>query len=193
MTRRLCPVLLFGLSLACGASTHSPSTVEPNQKAVVSPQSESTKPALLVRAGRVPSFEAGAFLVSDFESGTIEHGWGGKWKTSSDPHHLGTTLLPNPLVVSAAGASGSKYGLRIHGHFGRNVEPWPYADVRASFSPADLSSVETVRFHVRGDGKKYILALVRETVVDFAHYRAEFVAPKEWTQVELPLMEEVQG
>lgn len=149
------------------------------------PATSSVPPVVL--AGRQLSFEGEVFLVDDFEDGSLEHALGGRWSTSFDSHGLGTTLSPSPLEVHQAGAQGSLHALGIAGHFGKNQQPWPYADLRASFSSTDLSSFAAVRFWVRGNGKEYVLAIVRETVTDYAHYRSEFVASKEWTQVELPL------
>lgn len=144
-------------------------------------------PAPVVRPGRQLSFEGETFLLDDFEDAALDHALGGSWNTSFDSHGLGTTLSPSPLAVTSGGALNSQYALGIEGHFGRNVQPWPYADLRAAFAATDLSQFSKLRFWARGNGKEYVLAIVRETVTDFAHYRAEFVAPVEWTLVELPL------
>ncbi len=155
-------------------------------------EEEAVEAAPPIQVGRALDVEGESFLVGDFESEGLAHGLGGSWTTSFDSHSLGTTLAPTPLTRTAGGANSSDFALRIHGHFGKNIAPWPYADVRASFERTDLNRFSTVRFWAKGDGKKYVLAIVRTAVADYSHYRAAFVAPEEWTLVELPLASFVQ-
>jgi hypothetical protein len=137
------------------------------------------------RKGRMLPSSGPTQSVGNFESGKLENGLGGAWEASFDPHGLGTTQQPNPLVVSPGGNKGSKHALRIWGHFGKAQAPWPYADIRATFENTDLSPFVAVRFWTKGDGKSYVLALVRSAVRDYAHPRASFTAPAKWTQVEI--------
>ena len=167
------------------APSSTPSDESPAISASLSDASEETPPPVV--RGRAIEFEGESFLLSDFEDQTLGHTLGGKWMDSFDSHQLGTTLDPHPLKVGDGGAQDSEHSLGIRGHFGRNVEPWPYADVRAAFEPTDLSPFSSVRFWVKGNNKKYVLALVRDAVADYSHYRAEFVATSEWTQIELTL------
>jgi hypothetical protein len=57
--------------------------------------------------------------------------------------------------------------------------------VRASFESSDLTPFSAIRFFTKGDGKSYVVAIVRSAVRDYAHPRAAFMAPKDWTRVEL--------
>ncbi len=124
-------------------------------------------------------------LISDFEAGTLEHALGGVWESSFDSHGLGTTQSPSPFALSPDGYAGSKFCLRISGHFGKSQEPWPYADMRASFPRKDLTPYQGVRFWAKGDGKDYIVAIVRDAVSDFSHFRTPFTATTEWKQIQV--------
>jgi hypothetical protein len=115
----------------------------------------------------------------------LEHALGGVWESSFDPHNLGTTQSPQPFAVSASGYAGSKYCLRISGHFGKSQKPWPYADMRASFASNDLTAYSGLRFWAKGNDKDYIVAIVRDAVADYSHYRAPFKATASWQQVEV--------
>ncbi len=137
------------------------------------------------RKGRSLPSGAATLLLSDFEKGELKHALGGVWEASFDPYQLGTTQSPTPLVLAAGGAQGSARALRISGHFGKSQAPWPYADIRASFENSDLSPFSKIRFWAKGNGKSYIVALIRSAVRDYAYPRATFVAPAQWTLVEL--------
>ncbi|GEM_PF-2236690 len=149
-----------------------------------SPKEEVPEPIL---PGRHLTLQGESFLVSDFEDQKLTHALTGTWVESFDQNNLGTTLTPHPLELAPGGPGDSKFALRIHGHFGRNVAPWPYVDVRAPFEKTDLSAFSSIRFWVKGDNKKYVLALVRTAVTDYCHYRAVFTATSTWQQIELPL------
>jgi len=122
-------------------------------------------------------------LLDDFESGTTKAGQ--PWSASADSNNLGSTA---EYAVDDAGKVGK--GAHFTGKLGRNVAPWPWASLStgvAMGSKGDLSGVKAVRFWVKGDGKKYRLALAREAVTDYANFAKSFQAPKEWTQIEIPL------
>jgi hypothetical protein len=79
---------------------------------------------------------------------------------------------------------------RIHGHFGPNKAPWPFASVYCSLAEkgsADISRFKAVEFMAKGDGKSYDLLIYLDSVTDFGHYRKPFQAPKEWTKIRLEL------
>lgn len=175
------------LALGCTQTPAADSAASPAEAPSPATKDQGSSRTVEVQVGKAVPFEGELLALSDFESGSLEHALGGAWVTSSDPHGLGTTLAPSPFQVTEGGAEASKHAIRIHGHFGKNVSPWPYADVRAPFERTDLSAFSKVRFWTKGDGKKYVLAIVRTAVSDYCHYRAGFVAPSEWTQVELPL------
>ncbi len=141
---------------------------------------------LSYRAGKLVRAEGPTLLVSDFEDGTINHKLGGSWESEFDQNKLGTTMNPSPLKLTPSGYKGSKNCLRIWGHFGKSgAPPWPYADVGASTPTSDLSQFKAVRFAAKGNGKKYMVVLRRGAVRDYGQFRAPFLAPKEWTQVEV--------
>ncbi|HVY27321.1 MAG TPA: CIA30 family protein [Polyangiaceae bacterium] len=122
-------------------------------------------------------------LLDDFEGGTTKAGQ--PWSASADSNNLGSTAT---YAVEDGGKSGK--GAHFTGHLGKNVAPWPWASLStgvAMGAKGDLSGVVAVRFWVKGDGKKYRLALAREAVTDYANFAKPFQAPKEWTQIEIPL------
>lgn len=124
-----------------------------------------------------------AILLDDFESSSTKAGQ--PWSASADSNNLGSTAQ---FEVDDSGKSGK--GAHFTGKLGRNVAPWPWASLStgvAMGSKGDLTGVHAVRFWVKGDGKKYRLALAREAVTDYANFAKSFQAPKEWTQIEIPL------
>lgn len=132
-------------------------------------------------AGSVSSGET--LLLDDFEGGTSKAGQ--PWSASADQSHLGSAAR---YEVDDQGKVGK--GAHFTGKLGRNVAPWPWASLStgvAMGSKGDLSGVRAVRFWVKGDGKKYRMALAREAVTDYANFAKSFQAPKEWTQMEIPL------
>ncbi len=148
-------------------------------------------PVVVIR-GQALKPRDGALPVDGFEDGALQDALGGSWSVSQDHNGLGTTLLPQPFVPTPGGCPGSpKYCARIHGHYGRNVAPWPYAQLSAGLAPGggavDLSAFSAVRFWARGDGKTYDVLLERLAVKDYDNYRSAFTAPVEWTQITLPL------
>jgi chitinase len=138
-----------------------------------------------LRAGKKIAGDGPTLLVSDFENGSLQHKLGGAWESSFDLNKLGTVFKPSPLSTSGQGKGGSKYCLRMYGHYGRNQAPWPYAEVLATLGNADISGYKSLRFAVKGDGKTYDVLLTRAAVRDYAHFRTSFKAPKEWTTVEV--------
>lgn len=122
-------------------------------------------------------------LLDDFESGITKAGQ--PWTASADQNDLGSE-------AAYAVVDGGKDGKAAHftGKLGRNVKPWPWVSLStgvAAGAKGDLSGVKAVRFWVKGDGKKYRLAIMREAVTDYANFAKAFDAPTEWTQMEIPL------
>ena len=131
-------------------------------------------------------------LVDTFESAGPANALGGSWESDFDKNNLGTTLKPVPFSPSPGGCPGSPgHRARISGHFGRSVDPWPYAYLLTTLAPGgqavDLAAFKSVKFWAKGDGKTYECYVTRSLVKDFANFRAAFVAPKEWALVTLPL------
>jgi hypothetical protein len=163
ITVRFSPILLVFLASACITGTQAP------------------EDASSASGGGVSSGQA--ILLDDFESSSTKAGQ--PWSASADSNNLGSTAQ---FEVDDAGKSGK--GAHFTGKLGRNVAPWPWASLStgvAMGSKGDLTGVHAVRFWVKGDGKKYRLALAREAVTDYANFAKSFQAPKEWTQIEIPL------
>jgi hypothetical protein len=126
-----------------------------------------------------------ALLLDDFESDITKAGQ--PWAASADNNNLGSEAA---MVVEDGGKDGK--GVHFTGKLGRNVAPWPWASLSTGVSSGpkgDMSGVKAVRFWIKGDGKKYRLALSREAVTDYANFAKSFDAPTEWTQMEIPLAE----
>jgi hypothetical protein len=114
---------------------------------------------------------------------------GTSWETYNDENNLGTKVNPFEIVKD-----GSPKGAKGHGHFsghiGKNKDPWPWAVLDLAFgndAPMDLTEYKSLRFWVKGDGKKYRVRLARMAIEDYCHYEYIFTAPKEWTLVTAPL------
>ncbi|HEX2674271.1 MAG TPA: CIA30 family protein, partial [Polyangiaceae bacterium] len=60
-------------------------------------------------------------------------------------------------------------------------------------SPEDLRGFRSVRFWAKGDGGRYSLVLAKQAVTDYDHFKQDFLAPSEWTQVALPMSGFVQA
>lgn len=125
---------------------------------------------------------AADMLLDDFEGDVAKNGMG--WWNGCDTNNLGTTLAPQPYAAQAGGKTGRCN--RISGHLGSNKAPWPWASTGLKMSNPDISGYSGISFWVKGDGGRHKVQLQRTAVTDFAHYYAEFVAPKAWTKVTLP-------
>ncbi|HXK16660.1 MAG TPA: CIA30 family protein, partial [Polyangiaceae bacterium] len=150
---RLSPILLVILASACITAPRDPS------------DSASNGGSEALSSGK-------ALLLDDFESGSTKAGQ--PWSASADQNNLGS-------AATFAVEDGGKVGKAAHftGKLGKNVAPWPWASLStgvAMGSKGDLSGVAAVRFWVKGDGKKYRLALAREAVTDYANFAKSFQA-----------------
>lgn len=141
--------------------------------------------ALPAARGRAVPFVGPSLLFADFE-GELTHALGGDWAASFDKNGLGTVFNPDPPAWSEGGKNGER-AWHTWGHYGKSRAPWPYAALIASFPVSDFTTVASVRFWAKGDGKRYGVALQRSAVHDYAFPVALFTAPSEWTQVVLPL------
>ena len=86
-------------------------------------------------SGRLASGGSADALVriDDFEGEGNIAGTG--WFAGCDKNNLGTTLAPDPFVPESGGAPASpKKFARIHGHFGKNVAPYPWASLSTDFA-----------------------------------------------------------
>lgn len=143
--------------------------------------------AKLAGGGAAPAPVAKAsapLLLDDFEGDMARNGKA--WWAGCDDNKLGTTLAPQPWAPSKGGskASPGRAG-RIHGTFGKNQDPWPWAALSLAMSDPNLSGYSALRFNAKGDGRTYVARIGRAAVKDFAHYAANFTAGKEWSTVTL--------
>ena len=126
--------------------------------------------------------------VERFDGASPKGGMG--WKVYLDANNLGTKV--KPFVIDK---DGSPTGFNGHGHFsgflGKATAkgPWPWAVLELSLrdnGPQDLSVYNALRFHAKGDGKKYRVRLDRIAVTDNCHFECTFVVPREWTLLTVP-------
>jgi hypothetical protein len=132
---------------------------------------------------------AKTWLVESFESPT---GTSGGFWCAFDHSGLGTKVSPDPFVLTPGGAPPSPgHAARYFGALGDNRPPYSWAQLQVFLKPdkgpADLRGFRSIRFWAKGDGGRYAVALTKRVVTDYDHFRQEFVAGSDWTQVSLPL------
>jgi chitinase len=130
-------------------------------------------------------------LLDDFETGTTTSKLGTSWTVDLDHNNLGTDIKNASAFIVPKGAHKSKFCVRVYGHYGRSMAPWPYATLTCNMDAAggavDLSGFKSIEFWVKGDGKTYEIVMDNPKVLDYANFRSEFTAPKKWTKVILTL------
>ena len=57
----------------------------------------------------------------------------------------------------------------------------------------DVKALRGVRFYARGDGSRYQIAVLTTVVHDGNEFGKEFVAPPEWTRIEVPFSQLAQS
>lgn len=126
-------------------------------------------------------------VVDDFEDGTLAPAFGTQWMPSADAMAGGEST--GSVDVVDGGANGSARALRIAGTISPKV---PYAWYGAMWSPgmqplmpANLSSVEGLRFRTRGDGKTYRVMISSQSRGRTPIERP-FEAGAGWREVVLP-------
>lgn len=129
------------------------------------------------------------WLVETFESA---QGTSGGFWCAFDHNGLGTKVSPDPFVLTPGGAPPSPgSSARYFGTVGDNRPPYSWAQLQVFLntakSAADLRGFRSIRFWTKGDGGRYAVVLAKQAVTDFDHFRQEFVAGSEWTQITLPL------
>ncbi len=128
-----------------------------------------------------------SLLIDDFEGQSLKNRLGGLWNITFDAKGLGTKVAAPETFIHNETAG---HYAQLKGHFGHMRAPWPFASLSSRFDatrPADISGFKAVEFMAKGDGKSYGVALHLNQITDFAHYRAEFKAPKEWAKIRLNL------
>jgi Carbohydrate binding domain (family 11) len=129
------------------------------------------------------------WLVENFES--PQGSSGGFW-CAFDHNGLGTKVSPDPFVLTPGGAPPTPgHFARYFGSIGDNRPPYSWAQLQVFLNqakgPADLRGFRSVRFWAKGDGGRYAVVLSKQTVTDYDHFRQEFVATSDWTQIALPI------
>ncbi len=126
-------------------------------------------------------------IVDDFEDGTLAPAFGTQWIPSADVMAGGEST--GSIDIVDGGANGSARALRIAGTISPKL---PYAWYGAMWSPgaqpmmpANLSSVEGLRFWTRGDGKTYRVMIFSQSRGMMPIARP-FEAGGEWREVALP-------
>ncbi len=128
-------------------------------------------------------------LIEDFEDASGRSG--GFWY-EYDKNPLGTVANPKPFTLSPGGSSPSPgSAAHIWGTLGADRAPWTWVQLQVFLNrqkkSEDLTGFKSVSFWVKGDGGRYAISLVRDAVTDYDHYHYEFAAPKEWTEIRVPL------
>ena len=95
----------------------------------------------------------------------------GGWSVAHNDNGLPTTLAPDPFAPEAGGSPLSPgHSGRIHGHLGPNRAPYSWAQLSLKLAPdgapMDLSGYKSLRFWVKGDGKRHVVKLIA-VVADF--------------------------
>lgn len=133
-----------------------------------------------------PGSESGA--VADFEDGKMTTRFGSGLSPSTDAMRGGTSTVE--LRVVPGGASGSKQALAVTGETkGDSGFAWAgvmFSPGAVAMTPANLSSKKTLRFFVKGDGKRYrVMIFARH--LGFMPAMRSFVAGTQWTLVSMPI------
>jgi len=133
-----------------------------------------------------PGSDSGA--VADFEDGKMTTKFGAGLSPSTDVIRGGTSTVD--LKVVPGGPNGSKQALAVAGETkGDSGFAWAgvmFAPGAMPMTPANLSSKKTLRFFVKGDGKRYrVMMFARH--LGFMPATRSFVAGPQWTQVSMPL------
>lgn len=119
-------------------------------------------------------------LVADFEDG-FEASFGA-WDVTTDQLTGGSStadvaVRDGALVVTGEIAPGSAF-------------PWAgviWMPGAQPMQPVDFSGREAIRFRTRGDGRQYSVMLIGSAELAGPPPTVTFIAPEEWTQVEIRL------
>lgn len=143
-------------------------------------------------AGSVPD----VFVVDDFEDGDTVGPADAPWNAHDDTYLDGGASSSVLTVVDEGATDGSAKALRVEGQV-RDGFSAPFAGANVLLEPEgsghDLSSAQGLRFYVRGDGQTYLAQVLTTIVQDFNEFSKTFVAPEDWTLVEIPFDELAQS
>jgi len=142
-----------------------------------------------------PSTAVKVLCVADFEQATTQTLAGAPWETFNDSVMGGKSTIQ--ISVTPQGAKGSQHGMLMSTKLTTDFQWGGFAGIRASLSSpggtTNLSAFTGVQFYARGDGKTYRALVGRQSVKDGNHFYGEFVAPAQWTLVQVPFTKLVQS
>ena len=122
-----------------------------------------------------------ATLIADFEEG-VGANFGAGWQVTTDGLQGGS---------STARLSAEDGALRVEGDVAAGFAfPWAgaiYFPGAQPMQPVDFSDREVLRFRTRGDGRTYVVMLFGGGPGAGIPPSLPFTAPREWTEVEIPL------
>lgn len=137
---------------------------------------------------KAASLKKGVFLVQDFEGSAAL----GVPRVAVNVNGLPSTLNPQPFVPTAGGAPGTPgHCGRIYGHLGPNRPPYSWAQLVLPLSPeqtpVDLGAFKSLRFWIKGDGRRHVVKLMKRSITDYDQYRFEFPTTTTWKELAIPL------
>ncbi len=132
--------------------------------------------------------EQAVALISDFEAGTLETGFGSGWQATTDQQAGGSSVAE--IEVIAEGAQASAQSLLVTGEIQADV-PYAWAGAMftpgaAPFSPFDLSGKPTLQFWAKGEGGPYRVQLICTNSGQVPPEQPFDVSP-EWQAISLDL------
>lgn len=159
-------VACSGVMQACGASTGKDGAKAPSAPVV-----------------------SETWLVENFES---QAGLSGIIHLEYDKNKLGTVVETLPFELDPNGSPLSPGGAaHVKGTLGANRAPWSWVQLQVFIdrgkAPKDITRFKSLRFMTKGDGGRYNVALVKQSVTDYDHFVHTFTAPPGWTEVRIPL------
>lgn len=143
---------------------------------------EPNKGEILVAQNGLPT------IIDAFDDGDATSELQTDWYLGAD--NFGTTQVQERWNVGEEGSS-NRYA-QIQGFMATQVGPkWPWAQfcigLSKKASSADIRQFESVAFRARGDGQAYTVGLNKESVTDYANFKAEFKTGANWKTYTLPL------
>ncbi len=128
-------------------------------------------------------------LVSDFEQPEIRAGFGSGWDVVTDALFRGSSKARMELVDG--GAKGTARALRVQGDVveasGRHFSGVMFFPGKEQNEPANFGKGKSLRFWIRGDGRKYALQIYNARRGPVPAIKRELVAEKEWSEQVVPL------
>jgi imidazolonepropionase-like amidohydrolase/ABC-type multidrug transport system permease subunit len=145
------------------------------------------RPAAAADATSVAPAES---LISDFEDGTQAAKYGIGWADTTDGIRGGKSTVA--LTIVSTGVAGNKHALGISGEVSDAIAyAWSGTMFFAQHPPMqgtrDYSAKSTLSLRVRGDGRRYQVALFSGENMQAPPALREFTAGPEWREISIPL------